>query len=502
MPSFLPLRFLSAVLALLVVVGLGSTPHTLAQGFGVYEQSSCVMARAGATVADGCGDGSSIYFNPAHLAGADGVTASVGATLIDVGGDFTYDPGTPRATTQEEVDLENDVIPVPHAYLTYGLTEKIGLGLGTYVPYGLETQWPTQLSDGAVFDGAFEGFDNQLQSFYVQPSIAYQVTPKLKIGGGPVFVVSSVELNQFQDLSQTETPGGGPTFGQLGVPFHTAFARTKLDADNEFGIGGNIGVSYQATDRVMFGVRYTTPVTVEYEGEATFEQVETGLVFPSSSPLARDLPTDGNQDENPDPTPADLLLASQFGGNGVLEQFSNQADEEGALNSQSVETEITFPMQLVAGVSVQATDRLLLLADYQFTGWSSFDELPLEFGRLDNRTRIEDYEDTHAVRLGGEYDLLDRLTVRTGYLFNTDAVPDQTVTTLLPESERNQFTIGLGWHATDAVELNVSYQRLVQNDRRGRVRGARPEEELSTDLNQGLYSFGANLFGTTLTLHL
>jgi long-chain fatty acid transport protein len=25
---------------------------------------------------------------------------------------------------------------------------------------------------------------------------------------------------------------------------------------------------------------------------------------------------------------------------------------------------------------------------------------------------------------------------------------------------------------------------------------------VTTDLNQGLYSFGANLFGTTLTLHL
>jgi len=456
-----------------------------AQGFGVYEQGTCVMSRAGATVASGCDDGSSIYFNPAHLAGTDGFTASFGATVIDVGGDFTYDPNAQRATTADEVDLENDVIPVPHAYLTYGLTEKIGLGLGTYVPYGLETKWPTRLSDGAVFDGAFEGFDNQLQSFYIQPTLSYQITPDLSVGGGPVVVISSVELNQFQDLSQTATPGGGPTFGQLGVPFHTAFARSKLDADNEFGFGANLGVSYQASDRVSLGVRYTTPITVEYEGEATFEQVETGLVFPAASPLAQDLDGDGT----PDPTPADGLLAPQFSG-------------DGALTDQSVETEITFPMQLVAGVSVQATDKLKLLADYQFTGWSSFDELPLEFGRLDDRVRIEDYEDTHAIRVGTEYALLDPLTVRAGYLFNTDAVPDKSVTSLLPESERNQFTVGFGWDVTDVVELNVSYQRLQQNDRRGRVRGTLPGEELSTDLNQGLFSFNANLIGATFTLHL
>jgi len=488
MRLFLPLRQFSLnglFVLLLFAVGLWTPSPTQAQGFGVFEQGTCVMARAGAAVASGCGDGSSVYFNPAHLAGTDGVTASFGATVIDVGGDFTYDPNAQRATSVDEVELDNDVIPVPHAFFTYGLTEKIGLGLGAYVPYGLETKWPTRLSDGTVFDGAFEGFDNQLQAFYVQPTIAYQVTPKLSVGGGPVLVISSVELNQFQDLSQTETPGGGPTFGQLGVPFHTAFAQTTLDADNEFGFGGNFGLSYQATDRLTLGVRYTTPITVDYEGDATFEQVSTGLTFPATSPLAQDLDGDGA----PDPTPADGLLASQFSG-------------DGSLTSQSIETEITLPMQLLAGVSVQATEKLLLLADYQFTGWSSFDELPLEFGKLEDRVRIEDYEDTHAVRVGAEYDLLDPLTVRAGYLFNTDAVPDKAVTSLLPESERNQFTLGFGWDVTDVVEVNVAYQRLQQNDRRGRVRGALPGEELSTDLNQGLFSFNANLIGATFTLHL
>jgi long-chain fatty acid transport protein len=34
------------------------------------------------------------------------------------------------------------------------------------------------------------------------------------------------------------------------------------------------------------------------------------------------------------------------------------------------------------------------------------------------------------------------------------------------------------------------------------VRSALDGEPVSTDLNQGLYEFGANLFGTTLTLYL
>lgn len=477
-------------LCVLLIIGAFATAGPAhAQGFGVFEQGTCVMARAGATVAHGgCEDGSSIYFNPSHLADTEGFTASFGATLIDASGDFTYDPLTPRATSQDQVELENDVIPVPHGYLTYGLTDKIGLGLGAYVPYGLETQWPDRLSDGSAFDGAFEGFDNQLQSFYIQPTIAYQVTPKLSVGGGPVVAISSVELNQFQDLSQQTAVENDPAtdeddilFGQLGVPFHTAFARSQLDSDNQLGIGGNIGLTYEASDRLNLGLRYTTPITVDYEGDATFEQVETGLQVPTPLQL-------GGQ-TIPAGTSFDDLVRPQFTGDGNLTE-------------QTVETEITFPMQLVAGFSYQATPKMLLLVDYQFTGWSSFDELPLEFSRLDDRVRIENYEDTHAVRVGGQYDVLDAVSVSAGYLFNTSAVPDISVTSLLPESTRNQFTVGFGWDVTDVVEVNVSYQRLQQDDRRGRVRGTLPDEELSTDLNQGLFSFNANLVGATITLHL
>jgi len=470
-------RIFGAVLTLLVSGLAAGTAH--GQGFGVYEQGTCVMSRAGATVAQGCGDGSSIFFNPANLAGTDGITASLGATVIAATGEFTYDYTTQPPYRGVDVDLENDPIPVPHGYVSYGVSEDLGVGLGLYVPYGLETQWPVRLSDGSFFDGAFEGFNNRVQAVYVQPTAAYQLTPKLRLGGGPILAISAVELNQLQDLSTASVPGQDITFGQLGVPFHTAFAQSQLEASNELGFGANLGATYEASDRLSIGVRFTTPITVSFEGEATFQQIDTGLIFPESSPLA----------QGGTPVPVDHLLASQF-------------EQDGQLSDQGVETEITFPMQLVGGVQFEVTDRLRLLADYQFTGWSSFDEIPLEFEQLGDRSRREGYDNTHAVRFGAEFDVVDQLTARAGYLYNTSAAPDEVVTPLLPESDRNQFTIGAGWRPVETFEVNVSYQLLQQNDRRGRVRGGLPGESVTTDLNQGLYSFGANLFGATLTLHL
>lgn len=481
-------------LTCLVAVGLWAPRAAQAQGFGVYEQGSCVMAQAGATVATGCEDGSSIYFNPANVVETEGPTVSLGATVIDAGGSFTYDYISRPPYTGFEVDLENDPIPVPHLYATYGLNEKLAVGLGTYAPYGLETIWPVKLENGDFFDGAFEGYDNSVQAIYVQPTVAYQLTDNITVGGGPVVAVSTVELNQVLDLSRvvpdSDALASGTTLGELGVPHHTAFATSTLEGSGAVGLGGNLGVSYQATDRLRVGLRGTLPITITYDGEATFEQVNqeglANLLFVPPSPLAADTDGDGEPDT---PVSADQLVAPNFQG-------------DGRLTDQNVEAELTFPAQIVAGLSFQATERLLILADYQYTRWSSFDEIPIEFEKLGDRSRKENYNDTHGIRLGGSYDLTDHLTTRAGYLFNTPAAPDEVVTPLLPEADRNQVTVGVGWQPMDLLEIHASYQLLLQNDRRGRVRGAPPGQDPTTDLNNGLYEFGANLFGTTLTLHL
>src|SRR2546426_828854 len=62
-----------------------------AQGFGIYEQGTCSMGRAGTGVAAPCTDGSAIFFSPAGLAGLTGGRVTIGVTLLDVEGGFTDD---------------------------------------------------------------------------------------------------------------------------------------------------------------------------------------------------------------------------------------------------------------------------------------------------------------------------------------------------------------------------------------------------------------------------
>lgn len=461
-----------AFVTLLVGIGLlmaGLPASVAAQGFGVYEQGTCSMGRAGTVAAQTCDDGSAVYYNPAGLTGDPGWTVSGGVTAIFVGGSFTAD------RTGETTDIQNDPIPVPHLYARYGISDRWSAGLGVYVPYGLSTMWPRD------FEGSFLGYDNTLQSIYVQPTAAYQLTDRISVGGGLTVVIGSVELNQLVDLSQQAVPSDqvppGTTFGQLGIPFHTAFADASLDAGGATGVGGNFGVQVQATDWLRVGARYTLPVKLNYSGTAEFDQVNTGLTLPANNPLGV-----------PGGTSLDAVVASSF--------------SEGALVTQDVETEITMPGQFIAGISVQATPRLTVLADYQWTQWSSFDEIPLDFENdaLDN-IQIENYSDTHALRLGAEYRVTPAWTARAGFLTHNAAAPDETVTPLLPEAYRNEFTAGLGWQVAPQFEVNVAYQYIAQNDRRGRVVELESEDTPASEVNSGLYRFDAHLVATTLTLH-
>lgn len=470
MSSIIPGRVAAILPAL--VAGLLFPFSLPAQGFGIYEHGTCAMGRAGAAVARGCGDGSEIFFNPAQLTDGEGFTVTAGVTGIFADGSFTADG------TGESTELATDAAWVPHVFVRRPVGDRWGVGLGLYAPYGLANEWPTD------FEGAFVGHRAELQSIYVQPTLAFDLADRISIGVGVAAVTGSVELARKLDLSAQPVPPSaglpaGTTFGQLGVPFHTAFANVALEGDSDTGVGINVGVEVELSDDVSVGVRYLSAVELEYDGNADFEQLATGLVLPPDNPFGV-----------PGGTSLDVVLA----GTGIFA-------EGGPLSDQAVVTRIETPAQLVAGVAARITPRLELMADYQWTGWSAFDRVPLDFELAPDDELVEEFEDTHGIRLGAEYALADGWTARAGYVYHTAASPDQTVTPLLPEAVRNELTAGIGWSAGGLLTVDAAYQYIDQNDRRGRVRNAPRGEDPTVDLNSGLYSFEGHLFGVTLSVH-
>jgi len=433
-----------------------------AQGFQVNEHGTCAMARAGAGVAKPCADGSGMFYNPAGLLGRNGWTISAGVTVIQAGGGFTDD------LTGATTDLTNSAIPVPHAFIEYA-QDKYAAGLGVFVPYGLGTNWPQ------TFDGAFAGYDNALRNIYIQPTIAFRPHPKVTLGAGFDLVLGHVKLTQLVDLSENAVPGlGGVTFGQLGVPARTPFANGEL-VGNGTGVGGHFGILVEPMPRLHLGARYMTQAKVTYDGEVDFQPVSTGITLPAGNPFGV-----------PGGTPLDSVVSGAFVAGPLLDQGGGAA--------------ISLPDQFSAGVAYDLTSALTVMVDYSWVHWKAFDTLEVNFDNpVLSSTTIENYRDTKGIRFGIDWAPTAKLAVRGGYIYHTGAAPAAVVTPLLPEGERNEFTIGLGYALSPRFRADAAYQYLKQQDRRGRTGEFPSGVEPDLSRNNGLYAFNAHLFGFTIT---
>lgn len=440
---------------------LAAGQRAQAQGFGVYEHDACTMARAGTGVASPCGNGSAIFFNPAGIVGsANRWNFSFGGTLITL--NFHHLDSISGLPT----DAVKNNIPIPAFYVTRQINNRWAAGFGMYVPYGLIVEWPT------TFAGRFLSYRSDLKAIYFQPTVAFRAHDKLRIGGGLTYARSTVDLRQRVDLS-SQLAAPGLTFAGLGIPAGTDFADAHLHGSSWSG-GGHVGAIWEPHRKISIGARYLFSMHADIQGDAEFTQIGTGYVLAAGNPLGA-----------PGGTPLDSVLAPQF--------------RTGTLAPQHAAALIPLPDQVVVGVAVRPTADLTVLADWQFVHWKKFNELPLSFEKLGRRTLYEDYRNTNGWRFGAEY-RMQGVTLRGGWLRHEAAAPAQTVTPLLPEGARTEFTAGVGFNIGSRAHLDAAFQHIKQQDRRGRTIDPPTRGPAGVIVNTGLYSGTANLFGASISL--
>jgi long-chain fatty acid transport protein len=476
----------------LAVVSLALALPTAAraQGFGINEIGTCAASRAFAVTGSPCQDASVIFWNPAAATTLKGWSGLAGTAFISIGGAFIQD------TTFRRFEGDVPLAVVPHLFVNYkpasgplSLNGKAAWGLGVYVPYGLTSQWTDS------FPGRFQAKKAALQTVYIQPNFAYQITSKWSVGAGPVIAVSDVELIQALDLSaQVANPTTTPptTFAQLGIARRTEFGRARLKGRST-AFGGHLGVFGAPTPEWTVGARFLLPITFDYGGsDATFTQTNTGIVLPPGNPICAN-------PAGPDPSacaggatgPANidaLMTARAFGASGPLV-------------SQDVFTQITHPAQVQAGVGYTGFKDWTLSGDYIWTGWKRFKELPIFFSgpaSVSNRVLIEDYNNSSAVRLSAQRAFTNGAQLRFGVSGVASAAPDETVTPLLPEQDRAYLSIGGAYPINSNFTIEGAYLKVLAPGKRGRIDDRTLRTQTAAQLNTGRYELDANVFSVSL----
>jgi long-chain fatty acid transport protein len=334
-------------------------------------------------------DGSAMFVNPAGLAFLNGVEVYGGVTAVSPRVRFRGQiPDNPVPETKMRAQL---FLP-PHAYVSYRVTDDVGVGLGAFTLFGLGTDWPKGWAGRAIAEGA------ELSTVNITATAAAHVTDYLAVGVGFNYLPGSVEITR---TAKT------PFSDENGNPVEP---RARIDGGGS-AIGWNAGILLKVSDDLSFGASFRSKVTLKLSGNVTFEEV------PAS-------------------------LRSNF--------------PDGPISS-----ELKGPANLIAGSAYRISDRFSVGFDLQYTTWSRFDTLTVQFEKpINGESTIRStrkYRDAYLLRFGVEYCWDNSWTLRGGYIFDKNPVKDGYLEPSLPDTDRHDLTLGFGYRISEELTIDASY---------------------------------------------
>ena len=428
---------LTKALVVAVVLMVCGT-SAFAGGYQINEHGARALAMGGAFVAQ-ASDGSAMFFNPAGLAFQKGFKVYLGTTLIMPSSSF-------KAGSKETKQPDQTFTPI-NLYASYALSNGLTFAIGVYNPYGLGTEWPID------WDGRQMSVKTDLETFYINPTVAYKVSDQFSIGVGVSYVTAKVTLKQRV-----------PTLSAL-VPAPALSAKdgtVDLDGTGN-GINFNVGILYKPTTDLSIGLSYRSETKIDFEGTAKFT----------------DMAALGG------PVPANFFP----GGTG--------------------KTALPMPSNIIAGVAYNVSKDFTVEADFQYVGWKAYDQLKLDIPLGPSfppaiplplqgpSTLVKNWEDGYLIRFGGEY-RMDKLALRAGFIYDKTPQPDAVVEPMLPDANRMEVTIGAGYEISKTISAHVGYQLISFADRDGKISSRTASSLIPPTVISGTYSSSANLFAFNL----
>ena len=317
-------------------------------------------------------------------------------------------------------------------YYSHQFSESIYAGIGITNPFGLGLEWEES------FPGRYIAYNSDLKSFYISPVFAYKVSENFSVSAGADIVLGMITLQQYVKNFDDESSRG------------LEVAKATIEGNSKPAVGFTASAMYHAEN---FGLGFLYRHSVENkleDGDATFE---------------------------------------------VLPTYAQSAVAE-LLTDQKVQSGITFPNFFCVGLYYKFIENFGAEVDFMWYNWSVFDKLVLEFETLPESVIPEDYENSIQFRLGVHYDFADTWQLRAGYIYDQTPQPIHSVSPLLPDNDRHDFSIGLGYQYNN-WKFDAGYM-LVDFGERSTVENG---EGKNHDGFNGTYASIAHLFFFSFGYH-
>ncbi|TPE61790.1 long-chain fatty acid transporter [Sandaracinobacter neustonicus] len=367
-----------------------------ASGFALREASPGGVGRAFAGEGAIADSAATVWYNPAGMTKLEGFTATGGAHLL-----FVQSSQSDRGTTRS----------VP------GLATAIATGGG---------------------DGG-----NPFHPVIIVPTLyaSMQLTDRLWAGMGvntPFGLVVDYDDGWFGRYDSTRSV----------VKTYNVQPSLAWKLDDRFSIGGGVSIQYIEAD-LNNALPNLSPLLADGSARVKGDDISFGWDIGGrfeSGPIAVGLHYRSQVKHK---------LKGSFTVSGLLGPLAGSNGETDA------RAPITLPDSLAFSAAIRASERARILASAEWTNWSVFDAIRIEtVDGVSISSSPQHYRDSMSFHLGGEYDVSDRWTVRTGVATDSTPTVDRYRTSRVPDGDRVWLTAGASWKLNDNIETRFSYAHV------------------------------------------
>jgi len=410
--------------ALLLVAFSGAAS---ASGFQLLEQNASGIGNAYAGSAAVADNASTIYFNPAGMTQLQAREVSGGLSLVKPSFSFNDKESSVGALTGTgEGGDAGGWAAIPNGYASLALSKDLYVGIGVGAPFGLKTEYDDR------WLGAAQSVSFEIQTFNINPSLAYRVSDKVSLGVGINWQMLKAEYMRKAGIAS--------------VGLSHVDSTMKLE-DSAW--GWNVGALFTVSPTTKVGLSYRSRVKYDADGDVKLKDDGSGLGAGTAA---------------------------------VLIGLGRQSD---------VKASLTLPDTAIMSVTQKLSDQWEMLGDVSWTGWSSIPKVDImrSSGVLNGQnaqTLDTDFRDTWRVALGANYKVNDAWKIKYGVAYDQTPVKRAaTRLTSLPDNDRVWFSLGAQWATskTAKLDLGATYIHVrdskINNDQttgfgpsaRGRVTG-------------------------------
>lgn len=267
---------------------------------------------------------------------------------------------------------------------------------------GIFTPYGSSLTWEEGWDGRYLIKDISFSSIYIQPTISYKINDKIGIGFGFSYIFGKVEITKSLPVSDGTNEGEASLTG------------------NTSNFGFSLGLFLKPTEKLNVGISYRSLSEMKVEGG--------DAKFTTPASLGTKFPADNKFDAN-----------------------------------------LPLPSNLVVGLSYKYSEKLTVGIDLQYVMWSVYDSLIFDFEI--NTSSLKDshnprlYEDRLIIRIGGQYKMNDKLTIRAGGYYDPSPVKDDYLTPETPSSDQLGLSAGLSYSISEKFSIDASFLYLKGYER-------------------------------------